>query len=150
MRFGETSHFRGIKNGYAATVLSIDYMGNATVKLDKKMTREDRKRGHRSIVKLSPKELQELEVGLGYASTVHAFQGVSIAFVYVLAGGKMQDQSLTYVSLSRSTARCRLYLDRHHAGAELCNMVKAMKRRSIKENAIDIHQKHTQSLSNKE
>ncbi|MEQ1828366.1 MAG: MobF family relaxase [Pirellula sp.] len=151
VRFGETSHVRGIKNGYFATVLSIDGAGNVTFKLDNEMSKQDRKRGRNGIVKLSTKELNALKVNLGYASSVHAYQGASIPFAYFLAGGTMQDQSLTYVALSRSTSRSRIYIDRHHAGPELCSIVKAAKRVRLKENAHDIQkQSNTHTLSLKD
>jgi ATP-dependent exoDNAse (exonuclease V) alpha subunit len=149
IRFRETSHLRGIKNGDKAVVLSIDLRGNVTVQLDKKFSSKEEKRGLKTLVKFAPAELRELKTQLGYAATVNSFQGSENMHVQVLLGGNQSDRNMSYVQLTRSTKQCRLYLDRATAGPELETIAKIMNKRVEKLNAHDHGVEHAHSLEKK-
>lgn len=67
-------------------------------------------------------------VKLGYATTTHKAQGATVDNCYVLAGGPMQDQQLTYVQASRARHQTRFYTDSLSAGEDLQTLLKDMSR----------------------
>lgn len=154
--FRKTDNLVGIKNGHRGEVIRIGDDGSLLVKIDGRehvptfkerlkaglLTRQEDK----SLIKLSAEQAAKLDIRLGYASTTHSYQGSQADHVFVLLGGRFQDRRISYVQLSRSTARTRLYVDRPHAGPELSSIIKAMDKQTVKQNVNDISPKLEQKL----
>lgn len=101
-----------LKNGQAGTVKEVS--GNSmTVWLDNGLTKQ--------IDTTAYDHMQ-----LGYATTTHKAQGDTKQHCYVLVGGQMQDQELSYVQLSRSKQDTWLFTDRMEAGDELGQLARRM------------------------
>jgi ATP-dependent exoDNAse (exonuclease V) alpha subunit len=81
------------------------------------------------------------DLRLGYAITTHKSQGMTNPYVYVLAGGSMQDWCLSYVQASRSVESTRWYMDRFEAGPGLSEMVKTMSQDGRKQLAVEVQAK---------
>ncbi len=150
--FRGTDKLLGVKNGHRGEVISIGEDGSLLIKIDGKThaptLRERLKTGllnrvsDRSLVKLTAAHAAKLDLRLGYASTTHSYQGSQTDRVFVLLGGKYQDRRISYVQLSRSTFRARLYVDRPHAGPELSSIIKSMDEATIKQNVRDVSPAH--------
>lgn len=77
-------------------------------------------------------------VQLGYATTVHKGQGVTVDRAFVLLGGYLQDQHLSYVQLSRARTESRVYVDRFEAGQNYADLLAIMERDRRRPLAIDL------------
>lgn len=149
--FRNTDNLLGIKNGHRGEVIRIGDDGSLLIKIDGKehvpTLKERLKAGllnrpeDKSLVKLSAEQAAKLDIRLGYASTTHSYQGSQADHVFVVLGGRFQDRRISYVQLSRSTARARLYVDRPHAGPELSSIIKAMDKQTVKQNVSEISPK---------
>jgi conjugative relaxase-like TrwC/TraI family protein len=82
--------------------------------------------------------LRYTDIALGYAITTHKGQGATVENAYILMGGRMQDQEMSYVQLSRARGETRIFVDEHEAGKELKDLVKQMGTSRRKELASDI------------
>ena len=151
--FRKTDSLLGVKNGYRGTILSMGKDGSLTVKLDgnpKPVSWNDRlKQGFlnsskldKSLIKITPNQAANLDLRLGYASTTHSYQGSQADYVFVLLGGKNQDKHLSYVQLSRSVKKSRLYVDRMHAGPELTSIIATMNKENTKQNIFSQQPTH--------
>ncbi len=66
------------------------------------------------------------QLTLGYAATVHKFQGSDLLNTYALLGGSMQSREFTFTQLSRHQETCRLYTDKLEAGEKLEHLHRQM------------------------
>ena len=76
----------------------------------------------------------------GYAITTHKGQGSTTQRSYVLAGGPMTNQQLSYVQLSRHRESVRVYTSEQEAGPNLTLLVKQMSRSGEKRLATTLVQ----------
>ncbi len=67
-------------------------------------------------------------VSLGYAATTHKMQGQTTDFAYVLLGGGMSDNAMTYTQLTRGKHATRLYGDQESIDGDLRQLYSAMNR----------------------
>ena len=145
--FRKTNNFFGIKNGHRGEVIRIGDDGSLLIKIDGRgqvpTYRERLKAGllrrpeDKSLIKISAELAAKLDIRLGYASTTYSYQGSQADHVFVLLGGRAQDRNMSYVQLSRSTARTRLYVDRPHAGPEFSSIIKSKDELKVKQNVQD-------------
>lgn len=82
--------------------------------------------------------LRYKDIALGYAITTHKGQGATVENAYVLMGGRMQDQEMSYVQLSRARSETRIFVDEHEAGKELKDLIRQMGASRRKELASDV------------
>lgn len=116
----------GVDNGSRGTIVEISRGGREVkVKLDS---------GER--VTFAPREY--VHVSLGYASTTHKAQGATALKSYVLVGGPMQDQELSYVELSRAERQTHLFASKESVGDDLARLSLDMSRSRQKEMAISL------------
>lgn len=88
-----------VKNGQMGSILRVDNLRKQLiVGLDNKQR-----------VSFSHEQYDQL--GLGYASTVHKAQGVTVNHSYVLAGDGPWDRHTAYVATSRAAERTRIYAE---------------------------------------
>lgn len=90
----------GVKNGQLGTVENVERDGEH----HRLSVRGD----DGKLATFSTRDYDRLDHG--YATTVHKAQGVTVDRAYVLTG-KMHDRELSYVSMSRSRQKTRLYID---------------------------------------
>lgn len=130
--FTKNSKLFSVQNGTMGTLLSLDPIRNvARFRLD---AEGGAKQGKTVSVALGKYNAIEL----GYASTVHRAQGISVNRAFVMASSVMTDRELTYVQMSRSKLETRLYADEASLGADGGDFVRAMQTSRQKEMAIDI------------
>ena len=106
--FTRNSPRYNVENGAVGTVLALNHLPfhkSIAVKLDD---------GRRVIVPVT----KFPHIRLGYAMTTHKAQGVTLPEVFVLAGGPMQNQPVSYVQVSRAVRNTRLYT--HKALVDEC------------------------------
>ena len=130
LMFVDAIRKHGVVNSDMATVTNIDGRGNLTIKVDRELTKKEIAKGIQKEFSLTTKELipkrNEPElIRLGYAATVSKLQGASIDRIFALAGGNMTNRNMFYVTVSRSIERCRLYIDRNHAGHKLSTIARS-------------------------
>ncbi len=118
IRRGEFGTIIGINLLTKSLTVRMDDRRILTVPIEMKQT-IDRKIGwgKQTITCKSP-------IALGYATTTHAGQGGTFDYVYVLAGGQMQNRELTYVQFSRAKHFTKLYTSEQEAGPELTDLAK--------------------------
>ena len=78
------------------------------------------------------------DIRLGFATTTHKAQGLTVRNAYVLLGGRMQDRHMSYVQASRAVETTRFFTDRYEAGPELSTIAKKMTQSREKEMAHDL------------
>jgi Ti-type conjugative transfer relaxase TraA len=76
---------------------------------------------------------------LGYASTTHAAQGVTVENAYILTGDLMTDKHMGYVQVSRVRGEAYLYTDKGEGNA-VQELARLMEKNRKKEMAFSIHQ----------
>lgn len=136
--FTKNSRVQGFWNGDFGTVESIarwTYFGpqTAVVRLDRDGKRWWGKAATRVTVSLD----KDVPLELGYASTVHKAQGVTVDRALVLAGSAMEDRSLAYVQMSRARDETHIYSDSSTAGEDITELARRMERERQKEMALD-------------
>ncbi|MBX3412614.1 MAG: relaxase domain-containing protein [Pirellulales bacterium] len=129
----------GIENGHQGTVLKINTLTKRiTVRLDKWVQIGRNGKRMQPIVTVPLRSLKPEAVGLAYAATTHKMQGRTVANAYLLLGGAMTEQEMTYVQATRAREITRLYVDESHAGPELAGIAKAISQSKRKLMAEDI------------
>jgi ATP-dependent exoDNAse (exonuclease V) alpha subunit len=124
--FGRNSTEFGVKNGTLGTVVAVAPFGEAVaVRLDG---------GGRANIPLAAYP----HVQLGYATTTHKGQGVTVDLAFVLTSEAMQDREMTYVQASRARDETRIYTDRATAGDDLADLARQAERSHQKELAHDL------------
>ena len=137
--FHEGKRRKGIENGYQATVKSIHPVTKAiTFKLDRAPSEQQQRFGHTQLVTLSRKEISSEFLTLGYAATTHKLQGQDRPKAYCLIGGRLTDQELTYVQITRGQLSTKLFTDRHHAGQKLSDLAESIQKSGKKKLAHDL------------
>lgn len=126
--FTQNSRIYGVQNGTMGTLLSVNpLLQTARFRLDGPEER---------TVTLALNKYSALD--LGYAVTTHKGQGVTVERAYVLAGGPMQNQELTYVQMSRAREETRLYGNQDDVGPEWDDLIRAMETSRRKALAIEV------------
>lgn len=121
--FNEADRTAGIQNGYRGEVISVDEGGNSMrVRLDQA------KPGAPRVVHVSMTGKTTNYVSLGYAATTHKMQGQTTDYAYVLLGGGMSDNAMTYTQLTRGKHATRLYGDQESIDGDLRQLYSAMSR----------------------
>jgi Ti-type conjugative transfer relaxase TraA len=123
--FTKNNRFLQIKNGDLGTVSEVDRIGRKI-----KVTLDNQKR-----VTIPLKNYEDIQ--LGYAVTTHKAQGITIDRAYILAGGTMQDRELSYVQMSRSREKTKIYTERAEVGDTIAELSKRMSRSRQKTIAQD-------------
>lgn len=137
--FHEAYRAAGIENGYRGTLLRVDpILRRITVRLDQEPSKEARARGLTQTVTVPLRAFKSGGISLGYSATTHKMQGQTIENSYMLVGGSMTNQEMSYVQATRGRATTRLFVDEAHAGAELVHLAKAMERPVGKNLAHDV------------
>lgn len=137
--FHEALRRIGIENGYAGTVLAVDPRRNRiSVRLDGEPSEQNKKRGHRQIVTISPKDFKDRGVSLFYSATTHKLQGQGVEKAFLLLGGRMTDREMTYVQSSRGKTITKLFVDELNAGENLKSIANAIARSRAKKMAHEI------------
>ena len=136
--FTKNNRFLQIKNGDLGTVSEIDRIGRRIkVSLDN---------GKRVTIPLNRYE----DLQLGYAVTTHKAQGITIDRAYILAGGMMQDRELSYVQMSRSREKTKIYIDRAEVGDTIADLSKQMSKSRQKVIAQDVREISHKKIENRE
>lgn len=126
VQFSQRDRRLGLENGDFGNVDSVNRVKkNLTVRLDS---------GRKVLVPID----QYDSVRLGYATTVHKGQGITVERAFVLLGGHLQDQHLSYVQLSRSRQSTQVYVDRYEAGQNYSDLLSTMERNRQRTLAIDL------------
>lgn len=121
--FNEADRTAGIQNGYRGEVLSVDEARNSIrIRLDQA------KPGAPRVVQVSMTGKTSNYLSLGYAATTHKMQGQTTDFAYVLLGGGMSDNAMTYTQLTRGKHATRLYGDKESMDGDLRQLYSAMNR----------------------
>jgi conjugative relaxase-like TrwC/TraI family protein len=138
--FRAKSYAIGVENGETGTIVAINptpILKTLKIKLDD---------GKKVIVPLRDYK----HLSLGYAVTTHKGQGSTVDRAYVLLGGNMQDQEISYVQASRAKHETRLYTSQADAGEENKNLAKQMQRSNAKSLAIteaaELDRRHQEEL----
>lgn len=123
----------GVTNGDFGTVRRFNtVLGTVTVELDGPGSPEQRSRTFK------PSKYRDIK--LSYAVTTHKAQGMTVANTYVLTDDKMMDRELSYVQISRSEHKTRIFTTRDEAGDELRDLTRQMERSRQKKMAIALEQ----------
>ena len=144
IKFNAADRYRGIENSHTGVVTKITLGGEVHVKLDREFTKEEKRRGLKKEIVIKPKQLKARKgekdpfIMPAYARTVHAGQGLSTEYAYFMPGGRMTNKNLTYVGISRSEVRTKIYVDQDHAGPFCSLIADAMKKQVIKETAHEL------------
>jgi ATP-dependent exoDNAse (exonuclease V) alpha subunit len=141
--FTKNSKPMDVQNGTLGTVVGLKrFSGIASVRLDSG-----------KVVAVPLKSYGHLQ--LGYAVTTHKGQGTTVNNAYLLVGGGMQNQEMSYVQASRARHSTRLYSSRQEAGKKLAQLAKQMAKSEQKTLAHEVlakqqkknHQKIEQKIS---
>jgi ATP-dependent exoDNAse (exonuclease V) alpha subunit len=125
----------GVRNGTFGTVLKIDTQSRKlTVMLDSR---------ERTTIKLKNHPLHRGGYDkdsntLGYASTTHKAQGMTVKNAYILTDEAIQDREITYVQMSRAKVKTQIYTTSQEAGEDLLEMEKRMNKSRQKQMALEI------------
>ena len=144
IKFNAADRYRGIENSHTGVVTKITLGGEVHVKLDREFTKDEKRRGLKKEIVIKPKQLKarkgekEPFIMPAYARTVHAGQGLSTEYAYFMPGGRMTNKNLTYVGISRSEVRTKIYVDQGHAGPFCSLITEAMKKQVSKETAHEL------------
>lgn len=165
IKFNSNDRRRGIENSNTGVVTKITRSGEVHVTLDREFTKQERRRGMKKEIVIEAKQLKPRKtrndqkqpkklnnkndpfIMPAYARTVHAGQGLSTNHAYFMPGGRMTNKNLCYVGLSRSTARCKVYIDQDHAGPFLSLIKEAMEKHIKKETAHEVRERIGLELS---
>jgi len=128
--FLENHRGLGVLNGDLGTVIGVDpFARRLSVKLDGSPE-------NRPPVKIPLRDYDKLQ--LGFARTTHKEQGATVEHAYVLLGGSMQSQEISFVQASRHREQVKFYTDRFEAGEELEDLARQMSDSRAKELAHDV------------
>lgn len=145
--FQKAYRLAGIENGYRATVIAVNPISKKiSVRLDQEPTGQNRARGLTSTVVVPIRDLGPDGIALGFAATTHKLQGQSVSHSYMLLGGNMTDQEMAYVQATRGRESTRLFVDALHAGPELEDLARSIKKSKAKDLAHDIVERHSLEL----
>lgn len=122
--FTENNTSLGVMNGNFGTATKIE-KNTLFVRLD-----EGR------VVKIPLAKYDSIQ--LGYASTTHKAQGMTVDKAFVLMGGPMQDREMSYVQASRARFGTHIYTDKLTAGKGLEDLARAASTSRQKELAHEI------------
>lgn len=126
VQFGQRNKQRGLENGDFGFVEQANRSQRTlTVRMDS---------GRKVLVPIEHYD----SIQLGYATTVHKGQGATVDRAFVLLGGQLQNQHLSYVQLSRARGETRVYIDRFEAGQDYAELIASMERTRQRPLAIDL------------
>lgn len=129
----------GVENGHQGRVLSVNPLtGRITIRLDHWVATGLDDVKIQPVVVVPLRALEKGAIGLAYAATAHKMQGRTAENVFMLLGGKMVDQALTYVSSTRARDTTRIFVDEAHAGENLQDLAKTISRSRAKQLAHDL------------
>lgn len=121
----------GIENGYRGTVVSVDPIRRELkVRLDRQSQNVYGPQPKQGVITVPLKQVQD--VSLGYSSTTHKAQGCTVAHAYVCLGGRMTDNELAYVQLTRARNSTHLFVDKSHAGQDFKDLIAAIEKSNAK------------------
>ena len=121
----------GIENGYRGTVVSVDPIRRELkIRLDRQSRTVFGPKPKRGVITVPLKQLDN--ISLGYACTTHKGQGCTVAHAYVCLGGRMTDNELAYVQLTRARNSTHLFVDKSHAGEDFKDMIAAIEKSNAK------------------
>lgn len=130
---------KGIENGYQATITAIHPVTQEiSFRLDRPPSAQQKKLGRTQTVKLKPADIGPEFLTLGYAATTHKMQGQSRERAYCLMGGRLTNQELAYVQVTRGERSTKLFIDRDHAGRKLSELAEALRTSGEKKLAHDL------------
>lgn len=136
--FHKTDRRVGIENGFRGTVVSVDPIRRELkVRLDTELTTKYGPKSRRGVTTIPLKKFADGEITLGYASTTHKSQGATVPHAYVCLGGRMTDNEMTYVQVTRAKKSTHLFVDRSHAGDDLKDLIDAVEQSRVKVMAHD-------------
>jgi ATP-dependent exoDNAse (exonuclease V) alpha subunit len=136
--FHQSLRVKGLENGYRGTVVKIDEANRqCTILLDQKPVPIPGRISGGNEVTLTFDQLNQAKTTLAYSATTHKMQGQTVDQTYVLVGGPMTSQELTYVQATRAREFTKFYLDRAHAGEEFQQIIQEINRSRIKDLAHD-------------
>jgi ATP-dependent exoDNAse (exonuclease V) alpha subunit len=139
--FHKPFRMQGIENGFQATILRINRITReVTIRLDNKPQVRKGFSAAKQVVTLTFDQMKDAEAKLAYASTTHKMQGQTVDRCYVLMGGPMTSQEITYVQATRARYATKFYIDRAHAGEQLMAIEKEIAKSRLKQLAHDIAQ----------
>jgi len=104
------------------------------------------------VLQKAVREPGDQAVSLAYAATTHRLQGGSTETAYMLVGGQMTDQQMSYTQATRGEQKTFVFVDKLHAGPHLTQLARSMSRSRPKLMAHDVDrgqkssQKQHQSL----
>lgn len=123
----------GIENGYRGTVVSVDPIRRELkVRLDRESQTVYGPKPEGGVITVPLKEFQPSDLTLGYAATTHKSQGTTVDHAYVFLGGRMTDNELAYVQLTRARKSTHLFVDKSHAGDNLQDLIAAVEKSRAK------------------
>ena len=121
--FHQNLLLKGVKHGDRGTLTGIDSLNqNVTVKLDRTPSKLREIIGHRQTVTIGIKELSEKQFTLGYASTPCKLRGTRVETAYCLTGGKITNNVMDYVQVTRSKSSVKIFAQRDHVGKALAEI----------------------------
>ncbi len=82
-------------------------------------------------IKIKVSDYSNIE--LGYATTTHKAQGITIKNSFVLMSGAMQDKEMSYVQLSRAKRNCEIFTTELDLGEEELELLRKVERSRKKE-----------------
>ncbi|MEM7312993.1 MAG: MobF family relaxase [Planctomycetota bacterium] len=145
-RVGERSMFhfndrkQGIWNGSKGTIKHIvcpfnPYSVRFGVELDSG-----------EFVNLAPGRLKNADdISLGYASTVHKAQGITVDKTFLMVDRQLANQQSTYVGLTRSREDTFVYAESDSVGEDVQELNRVMSRDSSKRFSIDTERQLSES-----
>ncbi|WP_437190998.1 MobF family relaxase [Planctomicrobium sp. SH527] len=121
----------GIENGYRGTVVSVDPIRRELkVRLDHQSQTINGPQPKQGVITVPLKQVDD--ISLGYACTTHKGQGCTVAHAYVCLGGRMTDNELAYVQLTRARNSTHLFVDKSHAGEDFKDLITAIEKSNAK------------------
>ena len=136
--FHQSLRMQGLENGFRGTVLKINHARReCTILLDQKPVPVPGRITNGNQITLTFDQLNQTKTTLAYSATTHKMQGQTVDQTYVLVGGPMTSQELTYVQATRARETTKFYLDRAHAGEEFKQIIEEINRSKLKDLAHD-------------
>jgi conjugative relaxase-like TrwC/TraI family protein len=134
-----TDRARGVSSGQFGTILSVDPIrSEVRVEIDRPQSSEWRDEQPPTVATIPLKKFGPEGISLGYACTTSQAQTKDVDQAYLFLGSRPTDRETLSVQVSRGREKSFLFIDQHHAGEDLRDLIAAAEQSRAKRLAHDL------------
>ncbi len=143
-----TDRAREVSSGQFGTILSVDPIRREIrVEIDRRQQPEWRDEQPPTVATIPLKKFGPEGVSLGYACTTSQGQTKDVDQAYLFLGSRPTDRETLSVQVSRGREKSFLFIDRHHAGENLRDLIAAAEQSRAKRLAHDMLQRDAPEIA---